>query len=56
MRRIGVLMSTSADDSEGQARLAAFQQGLQQFGWTIGRNVRIDSRWCGHNQIELRAA
>jgi len=32
MRRIGVLMSTSADDPEGQARLAAFQQGLQQFG------------------------
>ena len=45
MRRIGVLMSTAADDPEGQARIAAFQQGLQQFGWTIGRNVRIDSRW-----------
>jgi putative tryptophan/tyrosine transport system substrate-binding protein len=44
MRRIGVLMSTAADDPEGQARIAAFQQGLQQFGWTIGRNVRIDSR------------
>jgi putative tryptophan/tyrosine transport system substrate-binding protein len=45
VKRIGVLMSTAADDPEGQARLAAFQQGLQQFGWTIGRNVRIDSRW-----------
>ena len=45
MRRIGALMSTAADDPEGQARIAAFQQGLQQFGWTIGRNVRIDSRW-----------
>src|SRR5262249_33062447 len=45
MRRIGVLMSTAADDPEGQARIAAFQQGLQRFGWTIGRNVRIDSRW-----------
>jgi len=45
MRRIGALMSTAADDAEGQARIAAFQQGLQQFGWTIGRNVRIDSRW-----------
>jgi putative tryptophan/tyrosine transport system substrate-binding protein len=45
IRRIGVLMSTAADDPEGQARIAAFQQGLQQFGWTIGRNVRIDSRW-----------
>jgi putative ABC transport system substrate-binding protein len=45
MRRIGVLMSTAADDPEGQARIAAFQQGLQQFGWAIGRNVRIESRW-----------
>jgi putative ABC transport system substrate-binding protein len=45
MRRIGVLMSTAADDPEGQARIAAFHQGLQQLGWTIGHNVRIDSRW-----------
>ena len=45
LRPIGVLMSTAADDPEGQARIAAFQQGLQQFNWTIGRNVRIDSRW-----------
>jgi len=45
MRRIGVLMSTAADDAEGQARIAAFHQGLQQLGWTIGQNVRIDSRW-----------
>jgi putative tryptophan/tyrosine transport system substrate-binding protein len=45
MRRIGVLMSTAADDQEGQARIAAFHQGLQQLGWTIGQKVRIDSRW-----------
>jgi putative ABC transport system substrate-binding protein len=45
MRRIGVLMSLAADDSEGQARLAAFLQGLQQLGWIDGRNVRIDTRW-----------
>src|SRR5262249_28812924 len=45
MRRVGVLMSTAADDPEGQARIAAFHQGLQQLGWTIGQNVRIDSRW-----------
>ena len=44
-RRIGVLMSTAADDREGQARLAAFVEGLQQLGWTDGRNVRIDTRW-----------
>jgi len=44
-RRIGALMSTAADDREGQARLAAFVEGLQQLGWTDGRNVRIDTRW-----------
>jgi hypothetical protein len=44
MRRIGVLMTTAADDPEGQARIAAFLQGLQQSGWTVGGNVRIDSR------------
>jgi ABC-type uncharacterized transport system substrate-binding protein len=45
MRRIGVLMNRAADDLEGKARLAAFQQGLQQLGWTDGVNVRIDTRW-----------
>jgi putative ABC transport system substrate-binding protein len=45
MRRIGVLMSDAAEDSEGQARLTAFVQALQQLGWTDGRNARIDIRW-----------
>jgi putative ABC transport system substrate-binding protein len=45
MRRIGVLMSLTADDPEGQVRLTAFLHGLQQLGWTDGRNVRIDTRW-----------
>jgi putative ABC transport system substrate-binding protein len=45
MRRIGVLMNLSADDREGQARLAAFQQGLQQLGWSDGRNAHFDIRW-----------
>jgi putative ABC transport system substrate-binding protein len=44
MRRIGVLMSV-ADGQEGKARLGAFVKGLQQLGWTAGRNVRIDQRW-----------
>jgi putative tryptophan/tyrosine transport system substrate-binding protein len=44
MRRIGVLMSFAADDPEGKAQIAAFVQGLQQLGWTDGRNVRIDYR------------
>jgi putative ABC transport system substrate-binding protein len=45
MRRIGVLMSLPANDAQGQARLAAFLQGLQQLGWIDGRNVRVDTRW-----------
>jgi putative ABC transport system substrate-binding protein len=45
MRRIGVLMSVAAEGPEGQARLAAFTNRLQQLGWTDGRNVRIDTRW-----------
>jgi putative ABC transport system substrate-binding protein len=45
MRRIGVLMSTGVQDAPAQARLAAFLQGLQEFGWAVGRNVRIDIRW-----------
>ena len=46
VRRIGVLMSTSGDDPESQARLMAFTQGLQQLGWSDGRNVRIETRWA----------
>jgi putative tryptophan/tyrosine transport system substrate-binding protein len=49
MRRIGVLMTTAADDPEGQARVAAFLQGLQQWGWTVGGNVRIDIRFGADN-------
>jgi putative ABC transport system substrate-binding protein len=45
IRRIGVLMNRAADDPYGQARVAAFQQALQQLGWSDGRNVRIDIRW-----------
>jgi putative ABC transport system substrate-binding protein len=44
VRRIGVLMPMGADSPVGQARLAAFLQGLQQFDWAVGRNVRIDLR------------
>src|SRR5262245_52727392 len=44
MRRIGVLMDFPADDPEAKARIAAFLQGLQKWGWTDGGNVRIDYR------------
>jgi putative ABC transport system substrate-binding protein len=45
MRRIGVLMNRAPQNPEGQDRLAAFHQGLQELGWGIGRNVRIETRW-----------
>jgi putative ABC transport system substrate-binding protein len=45
MRHIGVLMSLAADDPEGPIRIAAFAQGLQELGWTVGANLRIDYRW-----------
>ena len=46
VRRVGVLMSRAAGDPEEQARFAGFLQGLQELGWTDGRNVRIDYRWA----------
>ena len=45
VRRIGVLMNLGSDDAEGQARNAAFLQGLQELGWTVGQNVRVEYRW-----------
>ena len=54
MRRIGVLMSLAADDPEAQARVAAFLQGLQELGWTVGRNVRIDYRWGAGDAERVR--
>jgi putative tryptophan/tyrosine transport system substrate-binding protein len=54
MRRIGVLMNLAADDLEGQARLTAFAQGLQQLGWTDGRNARIEYRWAVADAERIR--
>jgi putative tryptophan/tyrosine transport system substrate-binding protein len=54
MRRIGVLMNLAPDDAEGQARLAAFLQGLQEPGWAVGRNAQIDIRWGGGNAEQMR--
>ena len=54
MRRIGVLMASTADDPESQARIAAFLQALQQLGWTDGRNVRIDTRWATSDADDIR--
>ena len=54
MRRIGVLTALASDDPEGQDRLVAFAQGLQQSGWTVGQNVRVDYRWSGGNADNMR--
>ena len=54
MRRIGVLMNLAADDAEGQARLAAFLQGLQEASWAVGRNVRIGLRWSAGDADRFR--
>ena len=51
--RVGVLMTVD-DNIDGQARLAAFRQGLQQLGWTDGRNIRLDVRWSGGNDAKMR--
>ena len=54
MRRIGVLMNLAADDPESLARVGAFLQGLQELGWTDGRNVRIEYRWGSGNAERIR--
>jgi putative tryptophan/tyrosine transport system substrate-binding protein len=54
VRRIGVLLPAAADDSQFQSFVGAFLQGLGQLGWTIGRNVRIDTRWATANAAEIR--
>jgi ABC-type uncharacterized transport system substrate-binding protein len=54
VRRIGVLLSLSADDPQGQARLKAFVLGLQQLGWIDGRNLRIDIRWSAGDSDRSR--
>jgi ABC-type uncharacterized transport system substrate-binding protein len=54
VRRVGVLMYTSADEPDSQARIEALRQGLQEAGWAIGRNVRIDVHWSGGDISRLR--
>jgi putative ABC transport system substrate-binding protein len=54
VRRIGVLLAATADDPDYQVRIAAFQQGLQQMGWSNGRNVHIDTRWATTKPDDIR--
>jgi putative ABC transport system substrate-binding protein len=54
MRRIGALTPLAADDPQSHSRMTAFVQGLQQLGWTDGRNVRIDTRWSAADADRIR--
>ncbi len=54
VRRIGVLMGFAENDSQAQAMIAAFREGLQKLGWTEGRNTRIDTRWTTPADAESR--
>jgi len=54
MRRIGVLMPIAAANPQAPVRIAAFLQGLAQFGWTDGRNVRIEYRWGAGDAERIR--
>jgi putative ABC transport system substrate-binding protein len=54
LRRIGALMSQGATDPVAQVRYAAFLQGLQQSGWEVGRNLRVDTRWTGGSDSAQR--
>jgi putative ABC transport system substrate-binding protein len=55
MRRVGVLMGVAENDPEGQARVAAFRQGLADLSWADGRNVHIDYRWAAGDTDRIRA-
>ena len=54
MRRVGIFMDLSEQDVEGQTRVAAFRKGLQDLGWTEGRNVKFDTRWTAGDPTRMR--
>jgi putative ABC transport system substrate-binding protein len=54
VRRVGVLLAATADNAAFQARVGAFLQALALLGWTIGHNLRVDTRWAGANISEIR--
>ena len=54
VRRVGVLINALSNDTDAQARIAAFLQGLQEAGWSVGRNLRIDTRWGRGDNARVR--
>ena len=54
VRRVGVLMYATPDEPDSQARITALAQGLQEAGWAVGRNLRIDVRWSSGDLARLR--
>ena len=54
VRRVGVLMSRAPDEPESQTNIAAFLQRLQEAGWAVGRNLRMDYRWSGNDRTRLK--
>jgi putative tryptophan/tyrosine transport system substrate-binding protein len=54
LRRVGVLVDTDENDPGGKAQLSGFTQGLEELGWTDGRNLRIDVRWGTANVDRMR--
>jgi putative tryptophan/tyrosine transport system substrate-binding protein len=55
VRRVGVIMGFAENDEVWQAYLASFRQGLQELGWTDGRNIRFDYRFTGDSEERMRA-
>src|SRR5262249_25398407 len=54
LRRVAVLEAIAKDTPSAQARYTAFLQAFEKLGWTDGRNVQIEARWSGGNNVELR--
>src|SRR5262245_58770199 len=54
MRRIGIIVPASSADVKFQIQVQAFDQELKKFGWTIGQNVQVETRWATANLNEIR--
>ena len=55
VRQIGMLNALGSDDPEAQARIAVFKQSLQQLGWVVGQNLKIEIRQIGADVDRLRS-